>query len=103
MSIFPKKKIRPGDLVIGTSKSNWDNKSAPVLERYFNEPSLVLEIHENEALVFFEQQGPTWYNLSKLERVYVTEEFASVRDRDLAAIKFDYSDQSRDEDDHGDR
>ena len=103
MSIFPKKKINPGDLVIGVSKYGYDNKSAPMLERYFDEPSLVLEIQGEEALVYFEQQGPEWYNLIKLERVYVTEEFTSVDRRDLATDKLNNSNQSRNQDDDRDR
>ena len=103
MSIFPKKKIRVGDLVIGVSKYGWDNKGAATLQRYFNEPSLVLEIQGEEALVYVEQQGPMWYNLNKLERTYVTEEFETGNGRNMAAIKFDHSDQSRNEDDSRDR
>ena len=75
MSIFPKKQIQVGDLVIGTSKYGWDGVGAATLERYFIEPSLVLEIKEQQALVYFEQQGPVWYDITKLERVYVSEEF----------------------------
>ena len=77
MSIFPKKKIRVGDLVIGVNKYGWDGKGAATLERWFTEPSLVLELKETEALIFFEQTGPQWYDISKLERVYVKEEYAS--------------------------
>jgi len=73
MSIFPKKKINVGDLVIGANRYGWDGVGAAMLKRYFTEPSLVLEIRENEALVFFEQSGPEWYDITKLEQVYVSE------------------------------
>ena len=73
MSIFPKKKIKVGDLVIGAKKYGWDGVGAAVLNRYFVDPSLVIEIRENEALVFFEQIGPQWYDITKLEQVYVSE------------------------------
>ena len=99
MSIFQKKKISVGDLVIGVKKYGWDGVGAAELRRYFDEPSLVLEIKEDEALVFFEQQGPVWYNLTKLERVYVTEEFDNVDRRGMAAVEFNYSDQSGNKDD----
>ena len=75
MSIFQKMKIKTGDLVIGVKKYGWDGKGAAMLARHFDEPALVLEIKDDEALVFFEQQGPVWYNLSKLERCYVTDEY----------------------------
>ena len=76
MSIFNKKlKINVGDVVIGASKYGWDGKGAPMLERYFVTPSLVLEINKTQALVYIEQSGPKWYDISKLERVYVTEEY----------------------------
>ena len=75
MSIFPKKQIQVGDLVIGVNKYGWDGKGAATLKRYFTEPSLVLEIKEQQALVYFEQSGPEWYDITKLERVYVSEEF----------------------------
>ena len=75
MSIFQKKQIRVGDLVIGVKKYGWNNNGAAMLQRYFTEPSLVLEIKEDSALVFFEQEGPTWYNLTKLERCYVKDEY----------------------------
>jgi len=75
MSIFPKKTIQVGDLVIGAKKYGWDGVSAAVLNRYFTEPSLVLEIKEQQALVYFEQSGPEWYDITKLERVYVREEY----------------------------
>ena len=73
MSIFPKKKISVGDLVIGVNRYGWDGVGAAMLQRYFTEPSLVIEIKESEALVFFEQTGPEWYDITKLERVYVSE------------------------------
>ncbi|MEC7689158.1 MAG: hypothetical protein VX514_08905 [Candidatus Thermoplasmatota archaeon] len=75
MSIFRKQPIRVGDLVIGVKKYGWNNKGAAMLRRYFDRPSLVLEIKADEALVFDEQQGPIWYNLTKLERCYAKEEF----------------------------
>jgi len=68
-------------------------------ERYFIEPSMVLEIKDNQALVYFEQSGPEWYNLTKLERVYVTEEFTDDDRRGLAPAEFNNSDQSWNEDD----
>ena len=75
MSIFPKKPIKAGDIVIGVQKYGWDGKGAATLSRFFTEPSLVIEIKEQQALVYFEQSGPRWYDITKLERVYVTEEF----------------------------
>ena len=79
MNIFQKKPIEVGDIVIGVAKYGWDGKGAALLERYFTSPSLVLEIKGDDALVFFEQTGPKWYNLSKLERCYVKEEFENQR------------------------
>ena len=81
MSIFPKKKIIVGDLVIGVNRYGWDGKGAASLQRFFTEPSLVLEINESQALVYFEQTGPQWYDITKLERVHVREEYV---DRNLA-------------------
>ena len=81
MSIFPKKEIKPGDMVIGVNKYGWNNQGAALLQRYFTEPTLVLEIKDQQALLYFEQTGPTWYDLTKLERVYVREEYT---DRTLA-------------------
>lgn len=81
MSIFQKKQIRVGDLVIGVKKYGWNNNGAAMLQRYFTEPSLVLEIKEDSALVFFEQEGPTWYNLTKLERCYVKDEFSETTNK----------------------
>ena len=78
MSIFQKIQIKVGDLVIGVKKYGWNNNGAAMLQRYFTEPSLVLEIKDDLALVFFEQEGPTWYNLSKLERCYVKDEFETA-------------------------
>lgn len=101
MSIFPKKKINVGDLVIGIKKYGWDSKIPTDLKRDFEEPSMVLEIKEDSALVFFEQHGPRWYNLSNLERVYVTEEFTSIDGQDLATDKLNNSHQSRNQDDSG--
>lgn len=78
MSIFQKKQIRVGDLVIGVKKYGWNNNGAAMLQRYFTEPSLVLEIKDDSALVFFEQRGPQWYNLTKLERCYVKDEYETT-------------------------
>ena len=78
MSIFPKKQIQVGDLVIGVNRYGWDGKGAATLQRYFTEPSIVLEIKDQQALVYFEQTGPLWYDLTKLERVYVREEYKSL-------------------------
>ena len=75
MSIFPKKPIQAGDVVIGVNKYGWNNHGAAVLERYFTQPALVLEIKDQQALVYFEQTGPKWYDITKLEKVYVTEEY----------------------------
>jgi len=75
MSIFPKKPISVGDIVIGVSKQGWNSKGAALLERYFTTPSLVLEIKEQQALVYFEQKGPQWYDITKLERVHIAEEY----------------------------
>ena len=80
MSIFPKKPIKAGDVVIGVNKYGWTPKGAAIIERYFTEPSLVLEIKDQQALVYFEQGGPLWYDITKLERVYVTEEFNTTRE-----------------------
>ena len=80
MSIFPKKPIKAGDVVIGVNKYGWTSKGAAIIERYFTEPSLVLEIKDQQALVYFEQGGPLWYDITKLERVYVTEEFNTARE-----------------------
>lgn len=74
MSIFRKPSIKTGDLVIGKQRLAFGNTAiAPV--RYFDEPSLVLEIKGDKALVFLEQEGPLWYNLYELERCYVKEEY----------------------------
>ena len=81
MSIFQKKQIRVGDLVIGVKKYGWNNNGAAMLQRYFSDPSLVLEIKEDSALVFFEQEGPKWYNLTKLERCYVKDEFSETNNQ----------------------
>lgn len=95
MSIFPKKPIQTGDVVIGVNKYGWTSKGAAVIERYFTEPSLVLEIRDQEALVYFEQGGPLWYDITKLERVYVTEEFN--RGREVAKDQFNSPDKPRNE------
>jgi hypothetical protein len=94
MSIFRKNPIKAGDLVIGVKKYGWNRHGAALLERYFDEPSIVLEVVEASALVFFEQQGPIWYDLSKIERVYVTEEFKEPRGPAMAIDWIDDSDQS---------
>ena len=99
MPIFQKQEIKVGDLVIGLNKYGFDAKGAAMLQRYFDVPSLVLEIKGSEALVFFENQGATWYNLTKLERVYVTEEFTDADRRGLAPVEFNNSDQSGNKDD----
>lgn len=78
MSIFQKIQIKVGDLVIGVKKYGWNNNGAAMLQRYFTEPSLVLEIKDDSALVFFEQDGPVWYNLTKLERCYVKDEYETT-------------------------
>ena len=75
MSIFPKKPIRTGDLVIGVNKYGWNNQGAALLRRYFDTPAIVLEIKGEDALVFFEKEGPIWNNLTKLERCYVKDEY----------------------------
>ena len=75
MSIFQQPKIKSGDLVIGKRRLSFGPSGANGSIRYFDEPSLVLEIKGDRALVFFEQEGPVWYNISELERCYVREEF----------------------------
>ena len=75
MSIFPKKQIQVGDIVIGVNRYGWDGKGAATLSRYFTEPSIILEIKDQQALVYFEQTGPQWYDITKLERCYVKEEY----------------------------
>ena len=75
MSIFQKKQVEVGDIVIGVNKYGWNGTGAARISRYFTEPSLVIEIKGQQALVYFEQSGPKWYDITKLERVYVTEEF----------------------------
>lgn len=77
MSIFPQKPIKVGDIVIGINKYGWNKNGAAQLARYFTEPSLVLEMKEGQALVYFEKSGPEWYDTTKLERVYVSEEFSN--------------------------
>ena len=79
MSIFQKKPIKVGDVVIGVHKYGWNGEGAAALSRFFTEPSLVLEIKDQQALVYFEQTGPEWYDITKLERVYVTEEYDANR------------------------
>ena len=75
MSIFQQQKIKTGDLVIGKRRLSFGPNGSKGSIRYFDEPSLVLEIKGNRALVFFEQDGHVWYNISDLERCYVREEF----------------------------
>jgi len=98
MSIFRKIQIKPGDLVIGVKKYGWNKNGAAMLQRYFDEPSLVLEIKDDSALVFFEQSGPQWYDITKLERCYVKDEFSETTnkqpDRGIVAqnrVDSDYS------------
>ena len=75
MSIFRKPKIKTGDLVIGKQRLSFGSNASLGSIRYFDEPSLVLEIRGERALVFIEQDGPTWYNLGELERCYVKDEY----------------------------
>ena len=75
MSIFQQQKIKSGDLVIGKRRLSFGSNGSKGSIRHFEEPSLVLEIKGDRALVFFEQRGPVWYNISELERCYVREEF----------------------------
>ena len=75
MSIFQQFKIKTGDLVIGKRRLSFGSNGTKGSIRHFDEPSLVLEIKNDQALVFFEQEGPVWYNISELERCYVREEF----------------------------
>lgn len=74
MSIFRQLPISPGDLVIGCTRQGWNNKGVSDFKRYFTTPSIVLEIKEQQALVYFEQLGPIWYDITKLEKVYVKRE-----------------------------
>ena len=103
MSIFPKKQIKVGDMVIGCGVYGWDNTGAPKIARPFEDPSLVLEIQDSKVLVYIEQTGPHWYDINKLERVYVTDEFIDADRRSMATIEFNSSDQSGYPDDNGDR
>lgn len=75
MSMFPKKPIEVGDVVIGKPRLSFGKDKSLGSIRYFTTPSLVLEIKDQQALVYFEQKGPQWYDITKLERVYVTEEY----------------------------
>ena len=75
MSIFPTKQIEAGDMVIGKRRLSFGKNGSLGSIRYFEKPSLVLEIKNSKALIFFEQDGPAWYNLSELELCYVTEEY----------------------------
>ncbi len=75
MSIFRAPPIKTGDVVIGKRRLSFGKKASMGTIRYFDEPSLVLEIKGDRALVFFEQEGPMWYNLSELERCYVKDEY----------------------------
>lgn len=81
MSIFQKPEIKTGDLVIGRRRLSFGSNASIGSVRYFNEPSLVLEIKKDQALVFLEQEGPAWYNLNELERCYVKDEYPN---RELA-------------------
>lgn len=71
MSIFRTLKIEPGDLVIGSNRQGWTERGVSEFKRYFTTPSIVLEVKEQQALVYFEQTGPKWYDITKLEKVYV--------------------------------
>tara|TARA_B100000424_G_scaffold250914_1_gene225937 strand:+ start:220 stop:528 length:309 start_codon:yes stop_codon:yes gene_type:complete len=102
MSIFQQPKIKVGDVVIGKRRLSFGTDGSNGAIRYFNNPSLILEIKDDMALVFFEQGAPAWYNLDMLERVYVKDEFENL-DRRMAPIAFDHSDQSRNKNDNGDR
>ena len=75
MSIFQQPKIKTGDVVIGKRRLSFGSNGSSGTIRYFDEPSLVLEIKGDKALVFFEQEGPVWYNLGELERCYVKDEY----------------------------
>ena len=75
MSIFQKPKIKVGDVVIGRKKLSFGKNSGLGSTRYFDTPCMVLEIKDNSALLFFEQEGPLWYNLSEIERCYVKDEY----------------------------
>ena len=75
MSIFRQIQIKVGDLVIGKRRLSFGSNGSRGTDRYFSEPCLVLEVVEDRALVFFEQEGPVWYNISELERCYVKEEY----------------------------
>lgn len=75
MSIFQTPKIKVGDIVIGKRRLSFGTERSLGSIRHFDEPSLVLEIQGPRALVFFEQSGPVWYNLSELERCYVKDEY----------------------------
>ena len=86
MSIFRKMPINPGDLVIGVKKYGWDGKGAAMLQRYFESPAIVLEVNESQALIFFEQTGPKWYDITKLERCYVTDEYETTDKADRGGI-----------------
>lgn len=74
MSIFRRLKIKPGDLVIGCSRQGWSKNGVSEFKRYFTTPSIVLEVNEQQALVYFEQTGPKWYDITKLEKVYVEQD-----------------------------
>lgn len=76
MSIFPKKPIQAGDVVIGVNKYGWNKHGVAKLERYFSDPVIVLEVKGQQALLYFEQDGPKWYDITKVEVVYVSEEFS---------------------------
>ena len=103
MSIFQKIQIKPGDLVIGVNRYGWDGAGAAMLKRYFTTPSIVLEVVESQALVFFEQSGPQWYDITKLERCYVKDEFSEATNKQLSGgimaqsgIDSDYSPRNQD-------
>ena len=73
MSIFRKMPIEVGDLVIGVHRHRHDPSGPVKLHRIFVEPSIVIEIKDDKALVYFEQFGPKWYNINTLEKVYVAQ------------------------------
>ena len=91
MSIFPKKPIQPGDVVIGCNRHGWNQHGIAKFERYFSHPVIVLEIKDQQALLYFEQEGPTWYDITKVEKVYVSDEFA--KERNMAKDQLDSVDK----------
>lgn len=92
MSIFPKKPIQPGDVVIGCNRHGWNEFGVAKFERYFTQPVIVLEVKDQQVLLYFEQEGPTWYDITKVEKVYVSEEF--TKERTVASNQLDSPDKS---------